>query len=126
MDVFLDKFFIIFHTVLALFNLFGWMWKKARRINLFSLILTLFSWIILGIWYGLGYCPLTEWHWRIRYRLGIYDMPESYIKFLLDTITGMDCNETAVDVGTAMAFSVAFVISMVLNIYDWRNKDKSL
>ena len=124
LNVLLDKFFIFFHTLLSLFILFGWIWKKTRQINLLLLFLTLFSWLILGIWFGIGYCPLTEWHWRIRYRLGLFDMPDSYIKFLLDTLTGMDWNKTVVDVGTGMAFGVAFIMSVVLNIADWRKKRK--
>jgi len=122
LDVFLDKFFIIFHTFFALFSLFGWIWKNTRKINLFFLSLTFFSWLIVGIWYGIGYCPLTEWHWQIRYDLGLYDMPNSYIKFLLDTLTGLDWNERLVDVGTGLAFSASLIISIILNIHDWRNK----
>jgi hypothetical protein len=126
MDAFLDKFFIIFHTFLALFNLFGWIWQRTRKINLIFLLLTLFSWIILGIWYGIGYCPLTEWHWQVRYNLKLYDMPNSYIKFLLDTLTGLDWNETLVDAGTATLFGSALIISVVLNIADWRNRHSSV
>ncbi len=123
MDIFLDKFFIVFHTFLALFILFGWIWKKTRKINITLLFLTLFSWLILGIWYGIGYCPLTEWHWQVRYNLGLYDLPHSYIKFLLDTLTGWDWNETLVDVGTGVAFSAAFIVSILLNISDWKKTD---
>jgi hypothetical protein len=122
LDVFLDKFFIVFHSLFALFNLFGWIWKKTRKINLFLLSLTLFSWLILGIWYGIGYCPLTDLHWNIRYKLGLYDMPGSYIKFLLDIITGLDWDERLVDVGTGLVFSIAFILSIILNVLDCRKK----
>jgi hypothetical protein len=61
-----DSFFIIFHSVLICFNLFGWIPKALRKWNLFSLILTTFSWFILGIFYGFGYCFLTDWHWEVR------------------------------------------------------------
>jgi hypothetical protein len=120
LDTFLDKFFIVFHTFLALFILFGWIWKKTRKINVILLILTLFSWLILGIWYGIGYCPLTEWHWQVRYNLGLYDLPHSYIKFLLDTLTGWDWNAQLVDIMTGTAFGTAFIMSVVLNISDWK------
>jgi len=72
---FLDKFFFVFHSLLILFNLSGWMWKKTRRLNLVLLLLTGFSWTILGIWYGFGFCPSTEWHWQVRMKLGLPDMP---------------------------------------------------
>lgn len=105
------------------FNLFGWTWKKTRRLNLFSLLLTAFSWLILGIWYGIGYCPCTEWHWQVRYKLGHYDMPYSYIKFLLDTITGINFNTVLVDYLTAILFILALFLSTTMNILDYRKKE---
>ena len=124
LDVFLDQFFIVFHTLLALFILFGWVWTRTRKINLLSLFFTLLSWTLLGIWFGFGYCPLTDWHWRIRNRLGFYDMPDSYIKFLADTLTGMNWNETVIDIVTGTAFGLAFMISLALNISDMMRKKK--
>ena len=62
---FLDIFFIVFHTSLIFFNLFGWIWKYTRRANLVALLLTGGSWFILGLYYGIGYCPFTEWHWEV-------------------------------------------------------------
>lgn len=47
-------------------------------------------------------------------------MPNSYIKFLLDTLTGYDWNEIFVDVGTGLAFGVVLIISIILNVLDWR------
>jgi len=123
MDIFLDNFFILFHTLLAVFNIFGWIWKKTRKLNLLLLALTTFSWFILGIWYGIGYCPLTEWHWQIRWRLGYQDMPYSYIKFLFDTLTGYDFNPLLVDTITGVAFGLALVISMILNLRNQHQKN---
>jgi len=55
---FLDIFFVIFHTSLITFNLFGWIWKKTRLANLITLGLTGASWLFLGLIVGvLGYCP---------------------------------------------------------------------
>ncbi len=68
---FLDIFFTVFHSLLVLFILFGWIWKKTRRLNLICILLTGASWLFLGIFYGLGYCPLTDWHFNILRRLGI-------------------------------------------------------
>ena len=53
---FLNIFFFFFHTAIMLFNCFGWIWKKTRRLNLVTLLLTAGSWFILGIWFGWGYC----------------------------------------------------------------------
>lgn len=107
--VILDKFFFIFHTSLVFFILFGWIWKKARRINLVVQLLTLFSWFVLGIWYGFGYCPCTDLHWQVRVQLGYHDMPASYLVFLIKSFTGSNVDKTLVDV-----FAVIFVMSALI------------
>ena len=66
----LDYFFILFHSVLILFNIFGWIVPRWRFANLISLLLTAFSWFILGILFGIGYCPFTDWQWKVRELLG--------------------------------------------------------
>lgn len=120
---FLDIFFIVFHTLLILFNLFGWIWEKTRKLNLITLLLTAFSWFVLGIRYGFGYCPCTDWHWNVRQELGYTDMPNSYIKFLVDTFTGLDVDAQLVDVGTAVFFFAALFISLYLNVRTSKKKD---
>ena len=112
----LDITFIVFHSALILFNLFGWIWKKTRKLNLITLSLTAFSWIILGIWYGFGYCPCTHWHWMVRRELGYADMPASYIKFLVDTLTGLEFSAYTVDLWTGILFGLAFLISIYVNL----------
>lgn len=114
---FLDIFFFVFHTVLTLFNLFGWIWKATRKLNLYTLSATAFSWIVLGFWYGFGYCPCTHWHWMVRRELGYFDMPNSYIKFLLDELTGLEFAAYTVDLWTGILFFSAFVISTYVNVF---------
>jgi hypothetical protein len=114
----LDIFFVVFHTGLILFNVFGWIWRKIRPYNLAVLLLTGSSWFILGIFYGFGYCPLTEWHWQVLEKLGKYDMPYSYIEYLLERLTGLDINPNLMDQTTLIVFFVVLVISMVLNVRD--------
>ncbi|MBN1648402.1 MAG: DUF2784 domain-containing protein [Spirochaetales bacterium] len=86
---FLDVFFIVFHTTFTLFNIVGWIWKKTRKMHLITLLLTLFSWIFLGIWYGFGYCFCTDWHWRVRTILGNPPPEDGYIQFLVRVLTGL-------------------------------------
>ena len=114
----LDKFFFIFHTIVIFFNLFGWIWKKTRKFNLILLSLTGFSWFILGIWYGFGFCPCTEWHWKVRIKLELYDMPSSYVKFLIDKLTGLNVNAKMVDIMTLLLFLSALILSVILNLRD--------
>jgi hypothetical protein len=124
MYAFLDKFFFIFHSALMIFILFGWVWKKTRLANLIVILLTAFSWFVLGIWYGFGFCPSTEWHWQVREKLGYYDMPTSYTKFLADSLTGLDVSQKIVDVFAVLFLILAFISSVWMNVKDWRKRGK--
>jgi hypothetical protein len=116
----LDIFFIIFHTSLIFFNLFGWIWRKTRVLNLIILGLTGASWLFLGLIVGtLGYCPLTDWHFNVLGKLGETGLPSSYVKYLADRLTGLDLNTSLVDHITLFAFLAALTISLVLNIRDF-------
>jgi len=126
LDEGLNLFLFVFHSGLILLNLLGWAWKKTRRANLVLLLLTVFSWFILGIWYGFGYCPCTDWHWQVRSRLGHVDMSPSYLVFLIRALTGLEIEKALVDV-----FAVTFLLSAVaasayLNIRDIRSSRKRL
>ena len=117
----LDIFFVIFHTALALFNLFGWILKRTRKLNLIILILTGASWLFLGMIVGtLGYCPLTDWHFTILEKLGRKDLPTSYIKYLADRLTGLEINASMVDKFTIYFFLAALAISIFFNLKDFR------
>ncbi|MCC6491171.1 MAG: DUF2784 domain-containing protein [Candidatus Hydrogenedentes bacterium] len=111
---------ILVHTGLISFNLTGWAWRRLRKLNLFTLLLTAASWFGLGVWYGIGYCPLTDWHWRVRAHLGEGDLPASYLKYWADRATGLDVNPTAVDTVAVIFFAAALIMSATLNIRDWR------
>jgi hypothetical protein len=115
----LDILFVVFHTSLIFFNLFGWVWRKVRKFNLITLLLTGGSWLFLGLIYGTpGYCPLTDWHFIILLKLGITDVPNSYVKYLMDRISGLNLNALLVDHITLYAFLAALGLSLFFNIRD--------
>ena len=123
---FIDTFFLGFHTTLILFNVFGWLVPRWRFVHFISLSLTAFSWFILGIWYGWGYCFCTDWHWQIREILGYENMSSSYIHFLILTLTNIDIPEDIVDFYTVIIFVIVCIISTYLNIKKWKlNKKES-
>ncbi|MBN2519118.1 MAG: DUF2784 domain-containing protein [Bacteroidales bacterium] len=117
----LDWFFVIFHSSLVLFNLFGWIWKKTRKINLITLVLTGLSWFVLGIFYGIGYCPLTDWHFDVLRNLGNHNLPNSYMKYLIDRIFNCDINANLVDTGTAIGYFLALALSIFVNFRKKKN-----
>jgi hypothetical protein len=114
---FLNIFFFVFHLSLVLFNLFGWIWKPLRRAHLIVVCLTLASWTILGIWYGFGYCPLTELHWQVLEKLGKTGLPNSYLKYLFDTLTGLDWNAELVDTAAGVGIVLALLASVWVNFF---------
>ena len=119
---FLNYFFLAFHTVLIFFNTLGWIFRKTRKWNLITLLLTAFSWFLLGIWYGWGYCLCTDWHWNIRKQLGYHDATNSYIQFLAQELTGAKFSSSLVDTVTAIVFFTSLALSSWLNVRDWRLK----
>lgn len=117
-----DIFFMIFHTSIILFNLFGWIWKVIRKWNLTLLILTGLSWSVLGIWYGFGYCPSTDWHWNVLRRLGREPEATSYIEYLTERLTGLEVAGSTADMVTLVTYIFLLIISGYLNWRDRRSR----
>jgi hypothetical protein len=123
----LDIFFVILHTSLIIFNLFGWIWRKTRKLNLVLLLLTGSSWLFLGLIVGtLGYCPLTEWHFSVLDKLGVTNLPTSYVKYLADRLTGLDINPSLVDNVTLYSFLAALGLSLIFNLKDFLEGRKKI
>ena len=114
---FLDIFFTFAHLALTGFNLTGWLWKKTRKAHLITLGLTIVSWFIFGIWYGWGYCFLTDWHWQVKEKIGEKNLPNSFIKYFADNITGKDINPSLIDSVTLGCLIFAVTASMYLNFF---------
>ncbi|WCL47746.1 DUF2784 family protein [Leptospira sp. GIMC2001] len=106
------------HSFVIVINLFAWMSWKFRKLHYAVISLTIFSWIVLGFFYGFGYCFLTDWHYDILRDLGYSNLPYSYIKFCLDSIFGSDLNPFYVDIGTVIGFVIA--VAGAVNNLLWR------
>jgi hypothetical protein len=70
---------------------------------------------LLGIWYGIGNCPVTDWQWHIKAKLGEHNLPASFITYYADKITGKQIDETLISNITAVSFFVAAGISVYVN-----------
>jgi len=114
----LDFFFIIFHGSWVLFSITGWVWRKTRRIHLITVGLTILSWFGLGMFYGWGYCPSTDWHWEIKRKLEETNLPNSYVKYYVDKLTGFTWDSLVVDTAVLILGLLAFALSCWLN---WRD-----
>jgi Protein of Unknown function (DUF2784) len=122
-DAILNVGFFVFHTLWIAFNCVGWAWRRTRRLQLATLSLTALSWFGLGMWYGWGYCPSTDWHWQIRERLGYRD-PPSYVQLLISELTGIDLNPTLANAVALSTLIVVGVLTSILNIRDIRREGK--
>jgi hypothetical protein len=117
-----DIFFSLLHGCLVLFNLTGWIFKLTRRLHLVTTGLTVLSWFGLGIFYGWGFCPCTQWHWEIKLKLGITDLPYSYVKYYADRLTGLSWDPTTVDAIVVGAGLLVFGLACWLNWREYRNR----
>jgi hypothetical protein len=111
--------FFVFHTVWIGFNCVAWAWRRTRRLQLATLSLTALSWFGLGIWYGWGYCPFTDWHWQIRERLGYQD-PPSYIQLLVRELAGVDLTPAWANALALGTLIVVGALTAFLNLRDLR------
>jgi hypothetical protein len=118
----IDIAFVIFHTALIVFNVAGWALPRLRLANLVTLALTGLSWFGLGIFYGLGYCPFTDWHFSVLRRLGETDLPRSYVEYLIERFLPVDVSAALVDTTLLVGFLLALAISLVLNVRDFRRR----
>ena len=118
----LDIGFVVFHTALILFNLLGWMVPRTRRLNLLTLVLTGGSWTVLGLFYGFGYCPLTDWHWQVLEKMGEPSLHTSYIQYLLERILGLRMRAATADNLTLAAYLVSLACSIWVNLVKRKRK----
>ena len=111
----LDAFLTFVHLVIIGFNLFGWIWPATRKAHFICVLATAASWFLLGIWFGMGYCPVTDWQWRVKEQLGEPNLPASFIKYYADKISGRDISSSVIDMVTVISFFIAALLSVYVN-----------
>ena len=113
----LDFLLTLLHLAIIGFNLLGWIWPATRRAHLITVAATGASWFLLGIWFGMGYCPITDWQWSVKEKLGETNLPNSFIKYWADRITGRDFDPGFIDMVTVGCFSAAVVLAVYFNFF---------
>ncbi|MBK9356251.1 MAG: DUF2784 family protein [Bacteroidales bacterium] len=78
----------ITHILLMLFIMTGWIFRRSRMIHLLVVLLTGFSWIVFINSKEIGYCILTDWQWQVLGRMGRTNLPETYIQYLYELLSG--------------------------------------
>ena len=113
----LDILLTIAHLAVIVFNLFGWIPRQTRMMNFICIMLTAASWFVLGLWFGMGYCPLTDWQWDVKERLGERNLPGNFVEYFAEKITGRNFKSSFIDWVIAVSFSLAAVFSIYLNFF---------
>lgn len=112
---FLDILLTLLHLLIIGFNLSGWIFPVTRKLHFIFIIATAFSWLILGIWFGMGYCPITDWQWRVKEQLGEHNLPDSFITYYANKITGRDFSDSLINLLTLIFFVLAALLSVYFN-----------
>lgn len=114
----LDLLFIVLHSVVILFNMLGWVARRTRRANLLLLLATGLSWTVLGLFHGIGYCPLTDWHYQVLSAQGATQLPPSYMVYMTERWLGWQPEARLADAVTVAGYLLALSASAYLN---WRD-----
>lgn len=117
---FLNLAFFAIHNLLIVFNMFGWISHRTRKWHLLSMGATLFSWLVMGAWYGWGYCLCTDWHFKIRRQLGIHQGETSYTELLFNQIPGVAVSRQTADTVTVAVLLLILVATSVVWFFDCR------
>jgi hypothetical protein len=108
---------IIFHLIhlsIIIFFLFGWMFERLRFAHFILSLLILLSWCGLGIFFGFGYCLVTDIQWKIKKLLKEEPNTEFYVKYMVDKLTGLNTNPGFVNGMTTCIYFGIFIISTIL------------
>jgi hypothetical protein len=119
MLLFADIFFDFLHVFVILFNLAGWMFAKTRKAHRWLVGATGLCWLVVGpVMMGtLGYCPLTDWHWRIKEARGAKNLPGSYIDYLLQ-LANIHADPNLIDTCVGAAFAAV----VIATLWMWRRE----
>src|ERR1044071_4528221 len=117
----LDVVLTLLHFIIIGFNLFAWIWPATRKAHFICITATAASWFLLGIWYGIGYCPVTDWQWKVKTSLGEHNLPSSFVKYYADKISSNNFSPSFIDTVTVVCFVAALLLSVYVNFLKLNN-----
>ena len=119
----IDVLFFVFHTALILFNLVGWVWPSTRRLHFICIAATLFSWIVMGAFYGFGYCLCTDWHFQVRRSLGLPVFGHTYLQLMARVFLGVEMSQATSNLlaGGGLLFILVAMVAVWIRQW-WQQK----
>jgi hypothetical protein len=113
--IILDYLFHIVHLSVLLICILGWVYQPFRAFHQLVVALVAISWLGLGLKFGFRYCVLTDTQWRIKRRLGREPYTTSYVKYILDKITGSRIDKKVTDRVTLYTYACVVAITLVVD-----------
>lgn len=110
----LDFLMHIIHLSLISFMLTGWVFEATRFPHYVLIWLIFGSWFGLGIFYGFGYCLVTDLQWRVKEKLGNPPSTKFYVKHMIDKVISHDIDETLINHISSYTYYGVFLISNFL------------
>lgn len=120
----LNILFFIVHTLIMVFNLTGWIFRRTRILHIVCLGATLFSWFVMGASKGMGYCVCTDWHFQIRRAMGINDNVHSYIQLIARSFFGVEMDRMTSDFAAGAGLLFILLATLVVWTADLLRKPK--
>ncbi len=117
----LDVFFNFIHIIIILINCFGWAFKETLKLNIILLLITMLSWTILGIFFGLGFCFLTNLHFSLLGELKSTNIPFSYLDYLLIENFNLKVSSQTISLLSIVVVFSSLTISIKKNLYSINN-----
>jgi hypothetical protein len=110
-----DRGLYVLHLTTTLLIVFGWIPAATRMINWYLIVATFVSWLGFGLIFGFGYCVFTDIQARLRRRLGSGEPLDSFVKDVVDRVTGRDWNARHVETVTQLVFYGCAAASFYVN-----------
>ena len=112
----LDYLLHFIHVAIMVVCIFGWMYEPLRPLHLIVMALVALSWFGLGLVFGIRYCILTDTQWRIKRHLGREPETRSYVKHMLEKITGRTIDHKITNRITLYTYGASVISTVVVNL----------
>ena len=111
----IDLFFNLLHIIVILINSLGWVFNITLRPSLYLIIITLFCWTFLGIFQGIGFCPLTYMHSQYLYTNYEFRLPFSYLDYLLINNFNLPLTSKMISITSVLVIFISLIINLKKN-----------
>ena len=107
----LDLLMHALHLSVIGFFLVGWLLPSLLLWHFLLSLSILFSWLVLGYFFGFGYCLITDLQWRLKASMG--EQPETpyYVKYMLNRCGGAHVPAHLSDAVTTWLFFGVLIVS---------------